>query len=72
MLENWEKLASKHSIERPILLTFVNLSTIFCPRLHVKTVDLADGMLFETFTFSMMRCNLTNVCIYFVRFIRSN
>ena len=27
----------KHSIEKPILPNFVNLSTIFCPRLSEKT-----------------------------------
>ena len=27
----------KHSIEKPFLLNFVNLSTIFCPRLSEET-----------------------------------
>ena len=31
--ENCEKSALRHSIEKPILLNFVNLSTILCPRL---------------------------------------
>ena len=31
--ENCEKSAVRHSIEKPILLNFVNLSTIPCPRL---------------------------------------
>ena len=31
--ENCEKSALRHSIEKPILLNFVNLSTIPCPRL---------------------------------------
>ena len=39
---NSGELAIKHSIEISILLNFVNLSTIFCPRLYVKIVDLAD------------------------------
>ena len=31
--ENCEKSALRHSTEKPILLNFVNLSTIPCPRL---------------------------------------
>ena len=31
--KNHKKSAIKHSIEKPILLNFVNLFTIFCPRL---------------------------------------
>ena len=31
--ENCEKSALRHSIEKPILLNFMNLSTIPCPRL---------------------------------------
>ena len=31
---NCEKSPVKHPIENPILLNFVNLSTIFCPRLQ--------------------------------------
>ena len=32
-LENRRKSAVKHSREKPISLNFVNLSTIFCPKL---------------------------------------
>ena len=32
-VKNRQKSTMKHSIEKPILLNFVNLSTIFCPRL---------------------------------------
>ena len=32
VLENHEKSAVKHSIEKHILLNFVNLSTFFCAR----------------------------------------
>ena len=31
--KKWEKIAVKHSIEKPILLNFVKLSTNFYPRL---------------------------------------
>ena len=31
--KNRKKSALKHSIEKPVLLSFVNLSSIFCPRL---------------------------------------
>ena len=30
VLQNSKKSAVKHSIEKPMLLNFVNLSTIFC------------------------------------------
>ena len=30
VLNNYEKSAIKHSIEKPMLLNFVDLSTIFC------------------------------------------
>ena len=30
------KVSCKHSIEKLIFLNFVNLSTIFCPRLQIK------------------------------------
>ena len=33
MLQKCQKLALKHSIEEPVLLNYMNLSTIFCPRL---------------------------------------
>ena len=33
LAKNCEKSAVKHSIEKPILLNFVNLSPTFCPRL---------------------------------------
>ena len=29
----------KHSIAKPILLNFVNLSTTFCPRLYFKNIE---------------------------------
>ena len=32
-VKNRKKLAVKHSIEKPFLLNFVNLSPTFCPRL---------------------------------------
>ena len=35
MLENLEKSTVKYSIEKTILLDFVNFSTIFCPKLHL-------------------------------------
>ena len=35
-LENREKLAAKHSTEKPILLSFANLSITFCPKLRVR------------------------------------
>ena len=33
LVKNREKSAEKHSIEKPILLDFGNLSPTFCPRL---------------------------------------
>ena len=33
VIENWNKTALKHSIEKPILLSFLILSTLFCGRL---------------------------------------
>ena len=35
VLENCEKSAVKHSTEKPYLLTFVILSTMFCPGLYI-------------------------------------
>ena len=32
-----QKTAVKHSIEKPILLYLVNMSSIFCPRLSEET-----------------------------------
>ena len=37
LVKSWKKLALKHSIEKTILLNFVNLSTTFCPRLSEET-----------------------------------
>ena len=37
VLENSEKSAVKHSIQKPILLNFLNLSTIFSPRLKIES-----------------------------------
>ena len=34
---NHENSAKKHSIEKHILLNFLNLSTMFCPRLSEET-----------------------------------
>ena len=34
LLHNFKKSAVTHSIEKPMLLNFVDLSTIFCPRLQ--------------------------------------
>ena len=36
-LENRQKSPLKHSIEKPYLPSFVNLSTTFCPRLCEET-----------------------------------
>ena len=36
VLQNWEKLAVKYFIEKPMLRNFVDLSAIFCPRLSEK------------------------------------
>ena len=33
-VKNCKKSAVKHSIEKPILFNFVNLSPTFCPRLY--------------------------------------
>ena len=33
LVKNCKKSAVKHSVEKPILVNFVNLSTAFCPRL---------------------------------------
>ena len=33
LVESWKQSAIKHSIEKPVLLNFVNLSTTFCTRL---------------------------------------
>ena len=35
LIKHGKKSAVKHSIEKPILLNFVNLSATFCPRLYV-------------------------------------
>ena len=37
MVKNYKKSAVTHSIEKPVLLNFVNLSSIFCPRLSEET-----------------------------------
>ena len=37
LVKNCKKSAVKHSIEKPILLNFVNLSPTFCPRLSEET-----------------------------------
>ena len=37
LVKNCKKSAVKHSIEKPILLDFVNLSPTFCPRFSDKT-----------------------------------
>ena len=37
LVKNYKKSAVKHSIEKPILLNFVNLSPTFCPRLSQET-----------------------------------
>ena len=37
-----EKSAVKHSIEKPILLNFVNFSLIFCRRLHAVCKNKKD------------------------------
>ena len=34
MIEHCQNSAEKYSIEQPILLSFVNLSTVFCPKLQ--------------------------------------
>ena len=34
LVNSCKKSAVKHTIEKPILLNYVNLSTIFCPRLY--------------------------------------
>ena len=36
-LQKCEKSSVKHSIEKPMLLNFFDLSTIFCSRLSGKT-----------------------------------
>ena len=35
LVKNCKKSAVKHSVEKPILLNFVNLSSTFCPRLYI-------------------------------------
>ena len=40
LLENCEKLPVIHSIEKPILLNLINLSTIFCPRLYYSIIKI--------------------------------
>ena len=35
-----KKLAIKNSIKKPILLNFVNLPLIFCPRLYMETTSI--------------------------------
>ena len=37
--KNRKKSAVKHSIEKAILLNFVNMSTSFCPRLRVTLLS---------------------------------
>ena len=37
VLQNYQKSAVKHFIEKPKLHNFVDLSTIFCPKLFEKT-----------------------------------
>ena len=37
VLQNCKKSAVKHSINKPIFFNFVDLSTIFCPRLSEET-----------------------------------
>ena len=37
LVKTCKKSAVKHSIEKPILLNFVNLSPTICPRLSEKT-----------------------------------
>ena len=36
-LQNRQKSAVTHPIEKPILINFMNLSTILCPRLSEET-----------------------------------
>ena len=37
LVKNCTKSAATHSIEKPVLVNFVNLSPIFCPRLSEET-----------------------------------
>ena len=37
LVKDWKKSAAKHSIEKAILLNFVNLYLTFCPRLSEET-----------------------------------
>ena len=40
VLQNYEKSAVKHFIEKPLLLGFLDFSTIFCPRLQIEILIL--------------------------------
>ena len=58
VLQNWEKSAAKHFIEKPISLKFVDLSKIFCPRLSEETYfhlllcpDPHEIDIFDTFSY---------------------
>ena len=44
MLEECKKPSLKHVKNEPILLDFVNLSTIFCSRLELILVDFRGGL----------------------------
>ena len=46
MLQKCQKLALKHSIEEPVLLNYMNLPTIFCPRLsgHEETYFISNSV----------------------------
>ena len=48
LVKNCKKSAVKHSIEKPILLKFVNLSPSFCPRLYYLLHYLLFGSLLVT------------------------
>ena len=50
VLENSEKSAVKHSIQKPILLNFLNLSTIFSPRLKIESQVQSYQNIFMCFT----------------------
>ena len=43
-VKNRKKSAGKHSIEKPILLNFVKLSPIFCPRLWIDYCSTSQHM----------------------------
>ena len=47
LVKNRKKSAVKHSIQKPILLNFVNLSPTFCSRLHVGIRNISSDACYD-------------------------